>query len=97
MLTRTLQDPRLTGVIITHVEMADDLRRAKVYIRLLEEGASSSRNGALKGLRHASGLIRREVTRRIGLRYAPDLQFSYDEQYDQILRIEQLMTEIENE
>ena len=42
-------------------------------------------------------MLRREVTRRLGLRHAPELRFQYDEGQDDSVRVEQLLAEIESE
>jgi ribosome-binding factor A len=51
----------------------------------------------LGALRRASGLIRREVTRRLRLRFAPELRFLYDDGIDATSRIEELLNEIRTE
>ena len=51
----------------------------------------------IEALGRASGMLRREVTQRLGLRYAPELRFLYDEGLDRSLRVEELLAEIEAE
>jgi ribosome-binding factor A len=51
----------------------------------------------LAGLRAAAGVLRREVGQALGLRYAPELRFVYDEGLDASLRIESLLAEIASE
>src|SRR5262245_28887495 len=91
MLTRDVRDPRLAGVTVSRVEMTDDLRHARVFVRLLEGG--EKKDEALEGLARAAGMLRREVTKRVGLRYAPELAFRYDEGQDKVTRIEELLAE----
>jgi ribosome-binding factor A len=45
-------------------------------------------------LRRATGLLRREITRRLGLRHAPELRFVYDEGRDHLTEVERLLDEI---
>jgi len=98
LLAREVKDPRAALVMITRVVMTDDLRSAQVFFRLLKEGdVPEKRSEALKGLARASGLLRREVSRRAGLRYAPELRFSYDEGQDERTRIEVLLEEVKAE
>jgi ribosome-binding factor A len=42
-------------------------------------------------------MLRREVTHRLGLRYAPELRFFYDEGVDHETKIEQVLAEIDAE
>ena len=94
LLNRDVDDPRLTGVVISRVHMPDDLKNAHVYIRTLD---GEGRIEAIAGLERAAGMLRRELARRLKLRYAPALRFSYDEGQDRILRIETLLEEVKVE
>lgn len=98
LLSGEVKDPRAAGAIVTRVEMSNDLRSARVHVRLLEGGGDRARRDAFVGaLGGASGMLRREVTRRLGLRYAPELRFLYDEGLDGTQRVEELLAEIEAE
>jgi ribosome-binding factor A len=80
-------------VVVSRVEMPDDLRSARVYVRLLEPGEARKKE-ALAGLARATGMLRREVTGRVGLKFAPDLRFYYDEAQEKVARIEELLEEV---
>jgi ribosome-binding factor A len=95
LVSREVRDPRVQGVMIARVEMSDDLRSARVFVRLVEGGAK--RDEALEGLGRASGMLRREVTRRLALRWAPELGFLYDDGQEKATRIEELLAEVEAE
>ncbi len=75
---RNLKDPRVqdTMISITHVEATPDLRYAKVYVSFLEENKAGD---ALKGLRSATGYLRRELGSALQLRYTPELQWELDD------------------
>ena len=77
-LLRTVKDPRVqdTMISITHVETTPDLRYAKVYASFLQEERA---NEALKGLKSASGYLRRELGRALQLRYTPELVWTLDD------------------
>ncbi len=92
-----VKDPRASGAVVTRTEMSDDLRTARVYVRLLAGDDEARRRELLGALRRASGLIRREVTRRLRLRFAPELRFLYDDGIDATSRIEELLNEIRTE
>jgi ribosome-binding factor A len=63
-------------ISITRVETTPDLRYAKVYASFLEESKASD---ALKGLKSASGYLRRELGRALQLRYTPELMWALDD------------------
>ena len=79
-LIRGLKDPRVQGLIsVTGVDTTPDLRYAKVYISVLDK---SDVNQVLKGLRSASGYLRRELGRTLNLRNTPELTFVRDDSID---------------
>ena len=71
-LLRNLKDPRVqkTMISITRVETTTDLRYAKVFVSFLDKDCARE---ALKGLKSASGYLRREIGSRLKLRYTPEL------------------------
>jgi ribosome-binding factor A len=94
LLTREVRDPRVSGVIVSRVEMTDDLKMARVYVRMLTGGDASE---ALEGLKRTSSMLRRELTKKVGLRYAPELRFFYDDGLDKTSRIEELLEEVKRD
>ena len=77
-LIRNLKDPRVqdTMISITRVEATPDLRYAKVYASFLQEDRAAD---ALKGLKSASGYLRRELGPALQLRYTPELVWELDD------------------
>ena len=76
---RRLKDPRVSQVgmvSVTRVDTTGDLRYAKVYISVLDK---TQEKDVLKGLKSASGFLRRELGRSLQLRYTPELQFIADD------------------
>ena len=68
-LIPTVKDPRVTGMIsVTAVETTPDLKYAKVHISVLDK---SNEAQVLKGLKSASGYLRRELGRTLNLRKPP--------------------------
>ena len=86
------QDKDLRCVTITDVEMPPDLKSARVYFSCL--GDESQRSRAEAALARASGYLRREVTHRCQLRYAPELFFSFDRSLERGARIEELLAQV---
>ena len=77
-LIRNLKDPRVqdTMISVTRVEATPDLRWAKVYVSFLQDEKAKE---ALKGLKSASGYLRRELGQSLQLRYTPELQWEQDD------------------
>lgn len=98
LVSLELGDPRLVGVIIARVDLTDDLRFAKIYIRIMQTTVTEEdQKRALEGLARASGFLRREVTTRLSLRAAPELRFLYDAGQDARQRVEELLHEIDTD
>ena len=79
-LIRNVKDPRVTGLIsVTAVETTPDLKYCKIFISVLDK---SDVNQVLKGLKSASGFLRRELGRTLNLRNTPELTFVRDDSID---------------
>ena len=79
-----------TSIAVTEVRMTPDLRNAAAYVKPLlgaEEAA------VLKALRQNTAFFQREVAKRLGLKFAPKLQFKPDESFDEAERIERLLND----
>ena len=75
-------------VSVTEVRMTPDLRNAAAYVKpLLGEDEAA----VLKALRTNTAFFQREVAKRLGLKFAPKLQFKPDESFDEAARIESLL------
>ena len=76
---RYLKDPRVSQVgmvSIIRVDTTGDLRYARVYVSVLDKNQEKD---VLKGLKSASGFLRRELGRSLQLRYTPELIFEEDD------------------
>jgi ribosome-binding factor A len=92
LLQRKVNDPGLAPVTITEVSITPDLKIAHVnYSALVGE---EERKPVAQALRRAEGFLRRELGKVLGLRYAPELHFHYDDSYDRGARIDTLLKEI---
>jgi ribosome-binding factor A len=86
----TLSDPALDGVIISvpEVRMTPDLRVATCLVMPL-----GGRDGdkVVAGLNRSSRIIRRELARRLTMKFMPDLRFVLDTRFDDDDRITTLL------
>jgi len=76
-LIRTeLTDPRIGGLTITDVVVAQDVRNAKVSVSQL--GTDEELKQAVKALNGAAGRLRHLLVDRLRIRHVPTLHFSAD-------------------
>ena len=77
-ILRSAKDPRVSQamVTITHVDTTSDLRYARIYVTALDR---TGEKDLMRGLKSASGFLRRELGSRLNLRYTPELQFMSDD------------------
>ncbi|MGZ0173000.1 MAG: 30S ribosome-binding factor RbfA [Planctomycetales bacterium] len=68
-----LRDPRIKNVTVLRVEVAGDVRTAKVYVSVL--GTEKEQALCLHGLNASKGFIQSRVADRIETRYTPVLKF----------------------
>jgi ribosome-binding factor A len=87
LLERRIKDPRLGFVTITEAKLTNDLREATVYYTVL----GSSAEDTAKALRSATGVIRSEVGRQLGLRHSPSIEFVPDAVPENAARIDDLV------
>lgn len=90
-----VRDPAVRDVVVTALKMTDDLRVARIYVRLLSaETTETQRQALLLGLRRAAAYIRRELSPSLRLKHLPELQFFWDQGLDHAARVEALLRDI---
>ena len=74
---RDVKDPRIAGkmISVTRVETTGDLRYAKVWLSVLD---LENEKEFKKGLKAASGWLRKQLGESLNLRYTPELVFELD-------------------
>jgi ribosome-binding factor A len=95
MLLRTIKDPRIGFVTITRVSVSDDYRSAKVYFSV--PGSLEERQRSTEGLNSAKGYVRKELGRRIRLRYTPEVFFKFDPSIEYSIHIEEVFRHLKVE
>jgi ribosome-binding factor A len=91
LIVREVKDPRVGNVTISAVDLAPDLRTARVYFTPFASRHSAEEVRA--GLTRAGGFLRGAVSRRLGLRYAPRLQFVFDDAFDKAAKLTDLINQ----
>jgi ribosome-binding factor A len=92
IVRKEIRDPVIGPVTLTGVKMSSDLRSARVYFVRL--GSDLNSGQAEEHLQKAAGFLKRELGKRINLRYMPELIFEYDKSFEYGSRIEKLLAEI---
>jgi ribosome-binding factor A len=87
-----LSDPRIQDVTVTHVEVAGDMRQAKVHVSIM--GDETKQNLSLHGLRSAAGFLQSKVASRIDTRYTPKLEFVLDQGVKKSIEIARILREV---
>ena len=95
LLIRRIKDPRLHSVTITQVKVSNDLRHARVYYNILTGGPT--RKSVETGLASAHGFIKKELGRRLRLRYLPTIQFLWDDTLEYAAHIDELLKKIKHD
>ena len=95
LLIYEVQDPRLSGVMVTDVNVDRELYYANIYVSALE-GKSRSKE-ILEGLESASGFLRSQLAQTIELRTFPRLRFYWDPTPENADRIEFLIKQLHEE
>ncbi len=94
LLRLEVKNPRLSSVLIsiTGVEIAPDLKYAKVFVSSL--GGVEEKGIVLSSLRGASGFLRGELAKNLRMRVVPDLDFQWDESIEHGAHILELLDRV---
>lgn len=95
IILRQIRNPRIGMITITDVEVTDDLKLAKIFF--VELGKDTCNPETQKGLEQARSFMKRELGKRLRLRYVPDIVFTPDESFAYGSRIDRLLAEIGGE
>lgn len=93
ILRTVVKDPRVEGITITDVVVTGDLQQATIYYSSLSTLASQKKSEQT-GLDKATGIIRREVGKRLTLYKTPEIKFERDTSVDYGNRIDELIRQM---
>lgn len=93
LIKKQIKDPRVSEFVsITDVHTTNDLRYAKVFISIY--GNKEQQEETLLGLKNAGGYLRREIGKKIRLRYTPELLFEMDHSIEYGMHINSILKDI---
>ncbi len=87
-----IRDPRVKNITVIGVEVAPDMREAKVLISIM--GSESQQATSLRGLKNSAGFLQSKIAERIDTRYTPKLTFVADEGVKKSLAVAQILDQI---
>ncbi len=94
VIRRDVKNPHIPELItVTSVSTTKDLRLAKVYISVIE----GDRDAALAHLNQSAGFIAVTASKKITLRFFPELTFYIDDSVDKQMRIDSVLSKIHEE
>jgi ribosome-binding factor A len=94
LIANELEDPQLSLLTVTNVEVSRDLRNARVYVHSEED---TPKRVILRRITGAVPFIRRQLAQRMSLRVVPDLSFHYDDTPERAARVDELINLIRTE
>jgi len=94
LIKHSVNDPRLTAMLVTAVDLSPDLSNARIYYTLPDDVDNKEVEVALK---KASGFIRYELAARTELRYTPQIRFCYDNSIAHAEHLLSLMNQFKKE
>jgi len=87
-----IRDPRIKNVTVTHVEVAPDMKSAKVSVSIM--GSEKEQELALRGLQNSAGFLQSVIADQIDTRYTPRLTFVMDKGVKHSLEVARILKEV---
>jgi ribosome-binding factor A len=87
-----LRDPRVQGVTVIGVEMAPDMKSAKVSVSVM--GDEKRQQLSLNGLQNSAGFLQKKIAEEIDMRYTPRLTFTLDKGVKNSLEVARILAEV---
>ncbi len=93
LIRSELKDPRIHPMTsIVAVEVAPDLKTAKVYVSIL--GDKQAQQDTLKGLKSAAPFLRGKLAHTLNLRNTPQLFFTVDQSIEYGVHMSKLIDDV---
>ena len=91
-ILRDLQDPRVSDVTVTYVEVSGDMQMAKVHVSVM--GNDAKQQLCLKGLQRAAGFFQKKIADRIQTRYTPRVTFVLDKGVKNSIAVAKILKDV---
>lgn len=87
-----VRDPRVKNVTVTMVELAPDMKTAKIHVSVM--GDAKQEKLSLLGLQNSAGFLQSRIADRIDTRYTPRLAFEIDKGVKNSLEVARILAEV---
>lgn len=96
VIRRDVRNPHVNELVtVTRVEITKDLHYAKVYVSVI--GNEEVKKETLNALQSAAGFIAVNSSKKVVMRYFPELTFRIDNGVEKHMRIEEILSELNKE
>lgn len=96
VIRKDVRNPHVHEMVtVTRVNITKDLHHAKVYISVI--GSEHEKIETRDALQSASGFIAVNASKKVVMRFFPELSFVIDDSVDKHMRIEALLGKIDEE
>lgn len=96
VIRKDVRNPHVNELLtVTRVEITKDLHHAKVFVSVI--GNEEQKVETIKALQNAAGFIAVTSSKKVVMRYFPELHFKLDDSVDKHMRIEKILGEISSE
>jgi len=93
IIQHKVKDPRIKGIIsVIDVELSPDNKYAKAYVSIF--GADEAKSEVMEAIEDSTSFIRGEISRRIRMRFTPEIRFFLDESIEKGRRLTDLIDKI---
>lgn len=93
ILLHDIKDPRVEMVTVTGTKVSDDLRHANIFFSVI--GDEERWDEVKRGLASSKGYVKRQLAKRLKMKYMPDIHFVEDRTLEQGERIDSLLFGVE--
>jgi len=95
ILAKKINDPRISSITITNVDVSDDLRNAKIFYSLM--GTKEEEKQTVDSFKKATNYIKSMIGHELGLRYVPKIQFLIDDKFREGINVLDLIETIKED
>lgn len=96
VIRRQVRHPDVSPLItVTRVQITKDLHHAKVWVSVI--GSEQEKQATLAALTSAAGFIAVNASKKVVLRYFPELTFKIDDSIEKHMRVEEILAAVKKE
>jgi ribosome-binding factor A len=97
VIRKDVRNPHVNELVtVTRVDITNDLHHAKVYISVISDDPKKKQE-TIDALNSAAGFIGVNASKKVVMRYFPELTLILDDSVEKHMRIESLLKDIHDE